>query len=453
MTAYRTILVAAAVLLFPQVIAQGGLPEVVAAVEAARASEQIPHPDQPLWREAIRLAEATRDAAPGDEATLLALARLYHEVSWHVRAWDAWLQWQAVSGEALVDEEFAETATQLAFARQQTGDLAGAAYYLERLLAEQPGNAGALSRAAGVALEAGRSDEAIELLNALSEVRPDDPAVVAQLGRAELTASFGAAAAAAFLTGTSLYEQGDLAGSISSFEEALMHNASFTAAAVWAGRTALEAGQPGRAEEHWQRAVELDPADSRSAWFLGLARDQLAWGAEAATQFHEGLSWYEAGDLAAALESFEAAVRANAAYADALSWSARTAQELGDYTRAESYWSGVLELQPNNEGARYFLRQVRQKLSFGDGVSDEFLIALDAYQQARFSDAEAGFLRATEVEPEFAPAWGYLGQLYFAQGRYDLAADYYGEAHRLDPADEDYAFFSREAQRLAKPVD
>src|SRR5690554_3023751 len=138
MTACRTILLAAALLFASQVTAQATLPEVQAAVAAARASEQIPHPDQPLWREAIRLAEETRDAVPGDEATLLALARLYHEVSWHVRAWDAWLQWQEVSGEALLDTEFAETATQLAFARQQTGDLAGAALYLERLLDEQP---------------------------------------------------------------------------------------------------------------------------------------------------------------------------------------------------------------------------------------------------------------------------------------------------------------------------
>lgn len=431
--------------------AQGGaaLERAVDAAAQARASDQIAHPDQSLWREAIRLAEAARAEAPEDAATLEFAARLYDEVAWYVRSWQAWLAWQQAAGQPLADPGFAEAGHQLGFARYQLGDLAGARPYYERVLAEQPDNAAALHWLARISLEQGDLEAAAAYLEEQLRRDPGNAEARARFAQVQDAGVHGPQAAAAFATGVSLYEQGDFAGALTQFETALGASPTYVEAAVWAGRTAQEIGQPQRAEAHWLRAVELDPADERSNWFLQLARTQNRWGLDAANHFYEGQGRYAAGDVAGALASFEAAVRANSRYVEAIAWSGRAAQELGRWRDAERHWEAVLAIDPTDEGARYFLRIAQQQLAFGTAANQAFLTGLAAYQQADLAAAETGFRRSTETDPEFAPAWGYLGQLYLSQGRFTEAAEAFERAREIEPANDEYVFFAMEARRLA----
>src|SRR5690625_1806977 len=111
------------------------------AVSAAQASGQQPHPDRPLWREAIMLGEQAREAQPDDPAVILQLAALYSEVDWHIRAYTAWLDYAELTGEAPDPEAFAEAAHQLGFARYSAGDIGGALGYYRNLAEWQPDNA------------------------------------------------------------------------------------------------------------------------------------------------------------------------------------------------------------------------------------------------------------------------------------------------------------------------
>jgi tetratricopeptide (TPR) repeat protein len=373
--------------------------------------------------------------------------------AWHSRAWSAWLELNELTGQPLADPGFAEAAHQLGFARYSAGDLQGALDYYLRLLEFQPANRQALSWAGRLSLEIGDTALAGQYFEELLRLDPTDSAAAFQLDLIGQAQQYGRDAAMAYMNGISRYEQSDLPGALELFEQALQHNPSFEDAAVWAGRTAQELGDPARAERHWSRAVELDPADDRSAYFLQLARDQVAWGVTAANLFHQGQTQYMAGDVRAAMASFEEAAASNPEYSDALAWSARTAQELGLHASAARYWQAVLDLDPSDEGARYFLRLAEQQLAFGEDASPVFLQAVTDYQQARFDEAEAGLLEAAGLTPEFPPVWGYLGQLYFAQGRYAEAADAFERARELEPGNDEYEFFAMEARRLAGPAE
>ncbi len=427
--------------------------ELSAAVEAARESGQRPHPDQTLWREAIRTGEQARAAEPGSAEVLRLLARLYSEVSWHIRAYDTWLEFASVSGEAPDEQAFAEAAHQLGFARYSAGDLAGALEYYRALASMQPGNAGALYWLGRSQLESGADDAAAATFRELGAHAEADSLAASQLRLANQVAVYGAAAGRSFAHGLNSYDSGDVSGALSHFEAAFEANMEFTQAAVWAGRSALELGEPGLAARYWRWAVDLDPSDERSRYFLGLAERQDRWGADAVAEFDRGQEQYQAGALTDALASFEAAFRLSPGYLDALSWSARVAQELGRFEVAVDYWSRVLSLDPDDQGARYFMNMAGQRVAFGSEVSDAFLHGVGLYQQADFAAAEEEFLAVTLESPEFAPAWGYLGQIYFSQRRYALAADAYETARRLEPDNEEYTFFAMEALRLADTVE
>lgn len=425
------------------------LQQAQAAAATARNSGELASPDQLLWREVITLAQGARTAAPDDPEIMLFQAHLYSEVSWYSRAWRAWLDHYDATGIAPDAEELSAAAHNLGFSRYQAGDLQGAVDYYLQLLEFDPDNSEALSWVGRIYLEADDPDAALPYITQLQQLAPTDAGVAYQLSLAQAMDQFGAQAADAFFGGAGHYERGETRQALTAFEAALGANPQYFEAAVWAGRTALELGLPDRAARHWATAVQLQPDDTRSHYFLTLARDQITWGTAAASAFHQGQSDYEAGDLAAAHDAFVEAAHGNDAYLQAWSWAARTAQELERLPEAVRYWQEVLDRDPTDEGARYFQRVAEQKLAFGKEASADFLHAVELYQQGSFEQAEQGFLQAVQANPRFASGWGYLGQLYFGQGRFSEAAEAYEKAAELDPAHANYAFFAAESRRLA----
>lgn len=427
-------------------------PAFLDAVSAARASGEPAHPDQPAWRSAIRAGEQARAAAPADTATVRLLAELYSEVAWYARAYETWLDYASLSGDAPETAAFSEAAHQLGFARWRSGDAAGALDIYDTLLGFQPDNASALYWAARIRLESGEGDEAGELFGRLLDL--DHSGIPAdQLQLADDVALYGPEAALAFARGITYYELGQLEPALGQFEAAFEADRTFTDAAVWSGRTALELGDPGLATGYWRWATELDPADERSRYFLDLAERQERWGIPAVAAFDRGQELYAAGELPAALEAFEEAARLSPGYTEALRWSARVAQETLQYAAAADYWERVLSLEPGDAGASYFLNVAEQRLAFGADASDAFLRGLDLYRAAEFTAAEAEFSAVTEESPDFAPAWGYLGQIRFARGEYAAAATAFETARSLEPDNEEYVFFAMEAGRLAATSD
>lgn len=435
------------------VLAGPEIADVREAADRARMESSLASPDRPLWRTAIRLAEELRAAEPDSLEAARLLAGIYSEVAWHSRAFSAWLDWAGLSGQEPEAEPFAEAALQLGFARLRAGDPEGADHYYGELLVFQPDNAEALWRSGAARLEAGHGNGAEERFRELLALGGDPDLADGQLQLARHVTEYGAAAGRDFAAGLAAWEAGDYGEALAGFEAAWDKARQFGAAAVWAGRTALELGEHERAARWWRIALDLDPDDERSRWFLERAERLAAWGEEAVAHFDEGQELYGAASAAEAFSAFRAAARAAPRWTDALAWTARTAQEAGDWHAAAEWWQQLADLDPDNESAAYFLRLARQRTAFGDEADEEFLQALDAFQRADFAEAERGFRAVTEDSPDHAAAWGYLGQIHFAKGSYAEAEAAYREAARLRPDSDEYAFFAAEAARLADPLD
>ena len=431
----------------------------------ARVAYDIDTPDRPLWAQAIALGEEALEARPADPDVLLFLARTYSEVRWHIRAWRFWQEYFQVGG-TLADadgsaaddaptatELFAEAGTELGFARYRAGEPEAGIPYYEAVVERVPDHAEALRWLGRIHFEAGRAREALPYWQRLAELRPEDESVAYYLDRTRDRLAVGVEAADAFERGIAAYEAGDLAGALGAFEAALDANPAFADAAIWAGRSALELGLSEQAVRHWELATELVPQDERAQYFLEVARTQARYGPAATEAYYRGQGLYTEGDVQAANEAFVAAAQASDAFTQAWVWAARTHQELGRPAEAIFYWQGVLQRDPTDERAEYFLMQAQNQLQYGVTAGEAFTRAVRAYQLADFATAEAAFREAVDANSEFAAAWGWLGRIAFAERRYEEAAQSFERASELRPENEDYAFFAQESRRLADADD
>jgi tetratricopeptide (TPR) repeat protein len=130
---------------------------------------------------------------------------------------------------------------------------------------------------------------------------------------------------------------------------------------VWAGRVLLETNRPKEAIAYWQTAVDRDPTDERSHYFLKLAQDQTKWGVDAANAFREGVALYDQGDLIAARERFNRAVSRNEMYSEAWAWLGRVEFEQGNYQNAVTYYEEASTLEPQNETYSYFYEESQRR--------------------------------------------------------------------------------------------
>ena len=432
------------------------LGEARAAAESARETYagSIFNIDQPLWRSALDLGRQALQQAPDDPEITLFLAQTYGDVSWYVRAWAQWQAYLALGGTLSLEDDsaaqFAEAGTELGFARYEVGDLAGALPFYEEVNRSLPNNVEALSWLGRIHFELGEPQQALPYWQRLTELEPDNSGFAYYQNLTEEQIRVGPEASGAFQRGLQAYDAGNLEDALNAFETSLSANNSFTQAYVWAARTSQELELPAKAAAYWEQVLELDPDDARARYFAQLAREQEEWGVDAVNAFNEGRQLYEQDDLAGAAERFDYAALTNPRYKDALVWAARSYQELGRANRAIAAWQRVLELDPDDNRARYFLRQAEQQRTYGEEAGQAFAQGVSAFELADFAEAVTNFEEAVAANPDFTEAWGWLGRTYFSQGSYTEAADAYGRAAELEPDNDDYRFFADEAAALAE---
>lgn len=448
---------------------------------------RAPTPDDTLWRAAIDSAEHTvavalagqQATAAGDSAghaqvatalrdAYALTARVYGSLGWHSRSNSYWSLYRQAEGQVQAsvfapagleparvalfptDLQFATAAlNQLGFARYEVGDFVSARQYYVDLIELDPDHAEALRWLARMAFEEGDTAEAMQTWGRLVQVAPDDEGARFFLELSREREEVGVEASEAYRAGIRAYEAGDLAGAHELFSSAFDHNPAFADAAVWAARSAFEAGRPTAAQPYWLAALEVDPEDARSAWFLEVTRAQIRWGVAAANDFYAGQTVYAQNDLDQAEQLFRSAASRNPIYVDAWVWAARTSQEAGRAEEAVGLWQEVLRLDPSDSRARYFVQLAQQQLAFGPEAGEAFERGMAAYQIGDVEGSRAGFTEAVEHAPTFAAAWSQLGRLEFQVGNYAAAAAAYARALEIEPGNEEYEFFAAESRRLA----
>lgn len=433
------------------------LAEAVAKAEEAKLSYEVATFDQPLWRDAIRLGEDALALDPSNLNTLHFLATTHGYINWYSKAWSYWQNYFTAGGtlefasqlDAQSAQLLEDAGTELGFARYEARNLREALEFYEAVLSFLPDNAESLRWAGRIHLELAEPDESLVYWERLTQVLPDDEGVVYYLRLAKQQDRVGIVASTAFQKGLEAYEEGNASEALELFEDATRASAGFADALAWAGRVSFELGLTRESSDYWQQVLELDPTDERAAYFARYAADRETWGT-AADAFYAGQSLHLQNNLSAAVREFEKAYQLNTGYKDAAVWTARTYQELGQPAQAAPYWQAVLQLDPTDKRAQDFLRLAQVQVETGIEAGNAFLEGVAAFEAANLGVAESFFLESIDANPNYPDAWAWLGRVHFTMGDYEEAAEAYGKAYALEPANDGYRFFTNESLRLAE---
>ena len=443
-----------------------------AAVDALAAAIVSPHPwtpDAPAWRTALVAVRGAVDAAPGHPVPLRASLRTHVAVGWWVRAVaavdaleaarpeDPWAEPAArvPAPPGTLLEAATEALREYGFARYQAGDREAARATFARWVDLVPDDPDAHRWLGRVLLEGGDPIAALPHLRRWAELRPDDPDAAYFVAEAELGERVGVVASAAFRRGMAAYEGGDLVAATAAFEEARTSAPEYADAHAWAGRLALESGDPATAVAAFTAAVALRPDDAGLAYFLRAAELERDFGVEAGGAFLDGLAAYERGDLAEATTRFVAATDANPGFVEAWVWRARSLQEAGALEAAERAWARVVELDPEDERARFFRNRLREQLAYGRDADPEvaaaFAAGVAAFEAADLPTARARFEAVVAADPGSGIAWSWLGRVAYTVRDFAVAAEAYARAAEILPDDPDVAWFAEDAAFRAAP--
>lgn len=197
----------------------------------------------------------------------------------------------------------------------------------------------------------------------------------------------------------------------------------------------------------------LAEAYSRSHWtgpawaawenYLGLGGelDEEARGLVAAVGRELGYGAYARGDLDASLDLYLRVTELAPADVESRVWVARILMETDRPDQAVPFWRSVLELDPSDRRAEYFLELAQDQAEWGVRTIEVFREGVELYERGEFPAARERFARATVLNPAFAAGWAWLGRVAFEAGAYADARRSYANASGLEPDNETYRYF------------
>jgi tetratricopeptide (TPR) repeat protein len=128
-------------------------------------------------------------------------------------------------------------------------------------------------------------------------------------------------------------------------------------------------------------------------------------------------------------------------------WAGRILIETNRPAQAVPYWQEVVDRDPGDARARYFLELARDQAEWGVEAVNAFREGVRHYEEGNLSAARERFARATSLNDRYAQAWAWLGRVEFERGNYRDARTFYQNASRLEPGNETYRYFAAESQR------
>lgn len=157
---------------------------------------------------------------------------------------------------------------------------------------------------------------------------------------------------------------------------------------------------------------------------------------------------YEAGDMSGARSWYLTLLDMVPDDPEALRWLARIAFEENDTAAAVVIWQRLVEVAPDDEGARFFLDLSRERERYGEGASEAYRLGLREYEAGDLASALDAFRAAVAGNPEFTDASVWAGRTALELDLPKEAVDYWVRATTLAPDDARSRWFLEYAMTL-----
>jgi len=159
-----------------------------------------------------------------------------------------------------------------------------------------------------------------------------------------------------------------------------------------------------------------------------------------------GFARYEAGDASGAAGVYERWLALDPEAVEALRWLGRIALERGEPEAALPYWQRLVALRPDDEAARFNLREAEREVAFGPAAADAFRRGIAAYERGDVAAAFAAFEAAFAANPGYVDAALWAGRAALELERSADAVRYWTLVTTARPDDGGARYFLRLAQ-------
>jgi predicted Zn-dependent protease len=159
---------------------------------------------------------------------------------------------------------------------------------------------------------------------------------------------------------------------------------------------------------------------------------------------------YEAGDLDGAATRFEELAAARPDDPELLRWIGRLALERDRPGEAAEAWARLLELRPDDAGARFHLALAEERSAHGREASDAFRRGLEAHDSGDLAAAAEAFGRAVDLAPDWDEPLRWRARSLLEADRGAEAATAWARLAERRPDDEEVAYFLQRARSQAE---
>lgn len=225
--------------------------------------------------------------------------------------------------------------------------------------------------------------------------------------------------------GLTLMEKGRYPEALAYFDRALAHNPNYYILEINLAIANGAMGKSNDAERHFQRAIQLAPADASAQYFYA--------------------RWLAGAQRAAeAIEHLKIAIRENPDYVYARYLLMQLDAAAGDASGLRQEAQETLARFPEDATAKSWLARAAQihtpppSASSSPGSTtlsaDQYLnLSLSLYKAGKYVDCIAAARQALKIRPNYAEAWNNIGAAYNAMSRWDQGIAAEQHAIRLKP--------------------
>jgi len=175
--------------------------------------------------------------------------------------------------------------------------------------------------------------------------------------------------------------------------------------------------------------------------------DQNAVEGYAQTMFDQGYNLYQAGRYDDAVQFFIDAITVKPDLAKAWYWLARTYQETNMVDEAIWAWQKVIQLEPDNTQAQYFLKKMQNWKLYGKEAWEAYEQAQNAYLQGQYTPAIQLFETAIQENPNFDAAYYWLGISQLKNGDHAAATRSLEKYLTMQPQDKNAQYWLNQAKK------
>ncbi len=161
--------------------------------------------------------------------------------------------------------------------------------------------------------------------------------------------------------GYNSYQNGDFEQGLIYFLNSVKEYPDSIESNYWAARVFYEADDLENSLYYWKRVLILDPGYPRAQYFHDKVEASLKYGKEAYNWYEQGYNEYEKKNYGRAIDSYKEAIKLNSKFTDAYYWLGRVYFDTGDYQQAIRYYGQVLNLEPGNARADYWLKESQRR--------------------------------------------------------------------------------------------